>query len=202
MNMRRLAGALGLAVLAAVATLPAAAAQEQQTPARPCPKWPQKEDVACYEQRQALLRRLGGLAPLALPVMLLVLLMSMRRKGGGRLEELYPAVEPAAGTKRTRERVVFGTGPSMTRVKVGVDHTYLHVTVVGSLRSGAAFSVPLADVAAEPARFPAMILAPDVIRLTFARDRSLPMLVWPRVFEKLSTASQERLRLAAAGPPR
>ena len=182
--------ALGLAMLLALAG-PAASAPapaQEQAAVRQCPKWPQKEDVGCYEQRQALLRMVGRLAPAGLAFMALVLIVSMRGKREDGLAALYPRVDPAAGTSRTRTRVVFGKGPAMTWVKLGVDHRHLHVSVLGALGAGAAFSVPLEEVTAEPDRFPMMILAPDVIRLTFARDRTRPMLVWPHVFARLSAA--------------
>lgn len=129
---------------------------------------------------------------------LYVFVGSLRQVGGGSLREVYPPVEPAPGTRRTMERVVFGKGPRMTWVKVGVDHAHLHVAIVGSLRTRGGFSVPLGDVTAEPDRFPLMILAPGVVRLTFARDPGRPMLVRPPVFAGLAAASQGRLKLAGA----
>lgn len=122
---------------------------------------------------------------------------SLRQVGGGSLQGVYPPVEPAPGTRRTMERIVFGKGPRMTWVKVGVDHAHLHVAIVGSLRTRGRFSVPLGEVTAEPDRFPLLIPTPGV-RLTFARDPGRPMLVRPPVFARLSAASQGRLALAGA----
>jgi hypothetical protein len=81
----------------------------------------------------------------------------------------------------------------MTWVKLGVDHAWLHVAVVGSLRRQAEFSVPLEEVTAEPGRFPLMILDPEVVRLAFARDRTLSMMVWPSEYRPLAAASSGRL---------
>jgi hypothetical protein len=132
-------------------------------------------------------------------IMLYMLVGSLRQARGTILEDAYPPVESAARTRRTRARAVFGQGPRMTWVKVGADDTYLHVRVFGSMISRGSFSVPLSEVTAEAARFSVMILAPDVIRLTFARSPSLPMLVWPHVFAKLSAASGGRLQVPAGG---
>jgi hypothetical protein len=56
-----------------------------------------------------------------------------------------------------------------------------------------------------PDRFPLMILAPDVIRLTFERDPGRPMLVGRLLFDRLLAASGGRLKVAdgggAAPPP-
>ena len=91
----------------------------------------------------------------------------------------------------------------MTRVKIGADHRYLHVNVVYSLRFRGDFSVPLSEITAEPDRFPLMILAPDVVRLDLAGDRSRPILVWYPLFERLSAATGGRLELAGlAARPR
>jgi hypothetical protein len=61
--------------------------------------------------------------------------------------------------------------------------------------------VPLSAITADPDRFPLMILRPDVVRLTFARDLDWPMLVWYPLFDRLSAASQGGLKLAD-GPAR
>lgn len=132
---------------------------------------------------------------------LYMLVGSLRQPGGGPLCDVYPAVPPAAGTKRTLERVVFGAGPRMTWVKVGADPAYLHVGFVYALGDRAKFSVPLEEITAVPDRFPLMVLSPDVIRLTFARDPGRPMLVWRLLFDRLSAASQGRLKVAGGGRP-
>ena len=143
-----------------------------------------------------LLSTLREWGPYALPFILLLVLMRLRRKSAGRLEQLYPAVPPAPGTRMRRVRVVFGRGPSLTWVKLGVDHAWLHVSLFGTLRRQAAFSVPLEDVTAAADRFAPMILFPDVIRLSFVRDPDWPMLVWPHVFAAMAAASRGRLRVA------
>jgi hypothetical protein len=120
----------------------------------------------------------------------------LRQPSAGPLHDRYPPARSAPGTKLTMERVVFGRGPRMTWVKIGADHAYLHVKLVYSLRLRGGFSVPLSAVTAEPDRFPLMILKPDVVRLTFARDPDRPMLVWYPLFDRLSAASQGRLKLA------
>jgi hypothetical protein len=83
----------------------------------------------------------------------------------------------------------------MTWVKIGADHQYLHVKLAYSLRSRSDFSVPLSEITAEPDRFPLMVLAPDVVRLDFAGDRSRPMLVWYPLFKRLSAATEGNLKL-------
>jgi hypothetical protein len=130
--------------------------------------------------------------------MLYMLAASLRQPGGSPLCDRYPPVEPAEGTKRTLERVVFGTGPRMTWVKVGADHAHLHVAFAYTL-GNARFSVPLEEITAVPDRFPLMILAPDVIRLTFERDPGRPMLVGRLLFDRLSAASGGRLKVAGGG---
>ena len=109
----------------------------------------------------------------------------LRQPGAGPLHDIYSWVEPAPGTKLMMKRVVFGRGPQMTWVKIGADHKYLHVRILYSARFRGGFSVPLSDITAQPDRFPLMILAPDVVRLTFARDPSRPMLVPKLLFERL-----------------
>jgi hypothetical protein len=86
----------------------------------------------------------------------------------------------------------------MTRVKIGADSGYLHVKLVYPSRPRGGFSVPLGEITAEPDRFPLMILAPDVVRLSFASDPGRPMLVWYPLFERLSAATQGRLKLPDA----
>ena len=144
----------------------------------------------------ALLSTLREWGPYALPFILLLVLVRLRRKSAGRLAQLSPAVAPAPGTRMRRVRVDFGRGPSLTWVKLGVDHAWLHVSLFGTLRRQAAFSVPLEDVTAAADRFAPMILFPDVIRLSFVRDPDWPMLVWPHVFAAMAGASRGRLRVA------
>src|SRR5688572_19930539 len=84
--------------------------------------------------------------------MLYMLVASLRQPGGSTLCDRYPPVEPAEGTKRTLERVVFGAGPRMTWVKVGADQAHLHVAFAYTLGS-ARFSVPLEEITAVPDRF-------------------------------------------------
>ncbi len=120
----------------------------------------------------------------------------LRQPGAGPLHEIYRRVEPAPGTRLTLERVVFGRGPRMTWVKIGADPCYLHVKLFHTLRFRDGFSVPLSEITAEPDRFPLMILAPDVVRLDLAGDRSRPMLVWYPLFERLSAATKGSLKLA------
>jgi hypothetical protein len=131
----------------------------------------------------------------AFALLLRALLMGPGPRSAQRLRELYPAAPAAPGARWTYRRVVFGNGPRMTWVRLTADHAYLHVSVVGGLRARRGFSVPLADVSATPARFPLMVLAPDVVRLSFARDPSLPVILWPHVFRRLVEASGGRLRL-------
>ncbi len=53
----------------------------------------------------------AALFPIALGFMLLALLLRFVRRGGsGRLAALYPAVEPAPGTRIRMDRAVFGRG--------------------------------------------------------------------------------------------
>src|SRR5690606_21214587 len=75
------------------------------------------------------------------------------RGGEGRGREAPRAV--------TRERAVIGSGPRPTRVRVGVDGDYLHVSPLPTAGGRAGFSVPLTEVAARPDRFAPMILAPE-----------------------------------------
>jgi hypothetical protein len=145
-----------------------------------------------------VLGTIRGIVPFAIAFVLLALLVTRRRTSGQRLHQLYPAVPAAPGSRLMYERVVFGNGPSMTWVRLTADHAYLHVSVAGLFNSTPAFSVPLADVSAAPNRFPLMILAPDVIKLSFARDPGLPILVWPHVFDRLTEASGGRLRLTVS----
>ena len=126
----------------------------------------------------------------------------LRQPVAGPLHQVYTRVEPTPGTRLTLERVVFGRGPRMTWVKIGADQRYLHVKLVYSTRFRDGFSVPLNEITAEPDRFPLMVLAPDVVRLSLAGDRSRPMLVSYLLFERLSAATQGGLKLgdAAAKP--
>ena len=121
---------------------------------------------------------------------------NLRQPGAGPLHDAYRWVEPAPGTRLTLERVVFGRGPRMTFVKIGADHRYLHVKLVYSPRFRGGFSVPLNEITADADRFPLMVLAPDVVRLSFARDPARPMLVWFPLFDRLNAAAQGRLELA------
>ena len=82
--------------------------------------------------------------------------------------------------------------------KMAVDHAHLHIVVIGSLRRQAEFSVPLQEVTAEPGRFPLMILDPEVVRLTFARDRTQSMMVWPSEYRQLAAASGGPLPVPSA----
>ena len=133
-----------------------------------------------------------SVSPLLVGLAFLLVGSSVRWKTGRRLAELYPAVRPASGTKWLNGRVVFGSGPRMHWVKMAVDHAHLHIAVIGSLRRQAELSVPLQEVTAEPGSF-LMILDPEVVRLTFARDRTQSMMVWPSEYRQLAAASGGRL---------
>ena len=149
----------------------------------------------------ASVRPFVAMLPVFIPFLLVVLYLRVRAGDSpARLAELYPAVDPARGTRRTRERAVFGRGYfSMCWVKIGADHAHLHVEILNSLRGTGSFSVPLAEVTAMPDRYGWMILAPDVVRLRLARAPEVVLLVWAKTFYRLTEASTERLRLSADG---
>jgi hypothetical protein len=146
------------------------------------------------------LRPFVPLLPVLIPIWIAVLLLRFRRGGTpGRLAALYPAVAPAPGTRLRLERVVFGRGyGSMAWVRIGADRERLHVRIVTSMQGGGRFSVPHEEVTTSPDRYGWMILAPDVVRLRFARAPELVLLVWRRQLERLAEASGGRLSLAAA----
>jgi hypothetical protein len=145
---------------------------------------------------------LGTLAPLAALFVLPQLILLYRTTRGSPLAERYPAVEPAAGAMRIRERVVFGRRFVMNWVRIEVDHAYLHVKMYYSPGAKGRFSVPLEDVTSQPDRYPWMIFDPDVVRLSFRRDPTHYMLVWSSAFRKIAAASGGRLASSPPLPPR
>ena len=142
------------------------------------------------------------LAPWVIAVVVLLAAARLLRRRTGtpsRLAERYPAVEPAHGTRLRRERVVFGTGYfAMGRARIGADAERLHVRVTSPAREVGTFSVPLDEIVATPDRYPWMALTPDAVRLAFAREPGLPLMVFPHAFERLAEASGGRLRLERA----
>ncbi len=149
------------------------------------------------------------LVPLAMvapiPLLAIGLAIGMRRvRSGGpmRLAKLYPPVVPQTGSKPWRDRAVFGRGFfAMAWMRIGVDERHLHVRVSSSWQGTGAFSVPLEDITASPDRYGWMVLAPDTVRLRFARAPQELMMVFRRDFEKLAQASQGRLQLQPVPPP-
>jgi hypothetical protein len=146
------------------------------------------------------LRPFATLFPVMLAFMLLTVRLRFARKGGpSRLLELYPAVAPAPGTRIRMDRAMFGRGYfSMAWVRIGADHERLHIRVVSSFQRGRSFSVPLEEVTVTPDRYGWMVLAPDTVRLRFARAPAELMMIFPGDFAKLAEASGGRLRLEAA----
>jgi hypothetical protein len=120
-----------------------------------------------------------------------------------RLARQYPAKPPRSPRARvSADLLVLGRHGTRNSTWLEVDDTHLHVSAIAPLRLlRQPFSVPLSDITAVaetggplPQRF---------IRLIFARDPGVRFMVWPRVFEKIATASGGRLQLdhGAAGPP-
>lgn len=140
---------------------------------------------------------LAGLA------MVSVSLFLRTRKGTpNRLAERYPAVEPAQGTSLRRELAMFGYGYfGMARVKLGADAERLHLRVTSSHQGIGSFSVPLDEITAAPDRYPWMILAPDTIRLRFAREPEAIVMVPRRAFRRLAESSGGRLRVEGMARP-
>jgi hypothetical protein len=140
---------------------------------------------------------LAGLA------MVSVSLFLRRRKGTPkRLAERYPAVEPAHGTRLRRELAMFGYGYfSMARVRLGADAERLHVRVTSSSQGIGSFSVPLGEITTALDRYPWMILAPDTIRLRFAREPEAIVMVPRKAFRQLAESSGGRLRVEGIAEP-
>lgn len=145
------------------------------------------------------LRPFATVLPFAIVMVVFTLVLRFARKRApSQLAELYPRREPAPGTRLRIDRAIFGRGYfSMAWVKIGADHDHLHVSTIGSYQGLGSFSVPLEDVTATPDRYGWMILAPQVVRLSFGRAPEAVMMVWPRDWAKLAQASGGRLRLEA-----
>jgi hypothetical protein len=123
--------------------------------------------------------------------------------GWPRLAARYPAA-PERGNRRRffASGLVVGDRYYKNSTWLTIDDAYFHVSGFGPaslwLRR---FSIPLAEIVATPDRYRWGPWDTRVIRLTFAREPSAPVMVSPGVFAKLAQASVGRLRLPAEGEP-
>jgi hypothetical protein len=118
-------------------------------------------------------------------------LVATRRSVWRRLAELYPAVLPRLHERSLFvSRVVVGRAFYKNTIWFRLDDTYLHVSGLGPFRLWQpTFSVPWSEISATPDHYPWGLWDSRVIRLTFARDPTARVLVWPHVYDDMISAS-------------